>query len=61
MTHGQTTTLNRANNISDSLRTTVPSSIIKHYGLKDGAKLAWTFEARDGDIVVVVRPASGRN
>lgn len=57
MADGQNTTLNKANNTSESLRTTVPSSIVKHYRLSEGDRLNWDFEARNGDIIVVVRPA----
>lgn len=56
MADGQNTTLNRANKISESLRTTVPSSIVKHYCLSEGDKLNWDFEARNNDIIVIVRP-----
>ena len=60
MANGQTTTLTKANNTSESLRTTVPSGIIKQFDLKEGDKLAWKLgrgEDRDGDFIIVVRPS----
>jgi bifunctional DNA-binding transcriptional regulator/antitoxin component of YhaV-PrlF toxin-antitoxin module len=34
-------------------------SIVKQFGLKQGDKLEWTFEVKDGEIVVLVRPLIG--
>ena len=56
MTNTYVTTLSKANSTSNSLRTTVPSSIRKHFNLKDGDKLGWHFDAKDGKIFVVVKP-----
>ena len=52
----ETTTLTPAQSKSRSLRTTVPASIIRHFGLSDGDQLTWELEPRDGKIIVVVRP-----
>lgn len=57
MVNGQTTTLIRANKTSDSLRTTVPSGIIKQFELGEGDKLAWKIgHDEDKEFIVVVRP-----
>lgn len=53
---GETTTLTLAASKKTSLRTTVPMSVVKQFGLKQGDKLEWTFEAKDGGIIVVVKP-----
>ncbi len=57
MTNGQITTLTRANNTSESLRTTVPSGIIKQLDLKEGDKLAWKLGIGEGAFIIVVRPS----
>ena len=53
---GETTTLTLAATGKASLRTTVPMSVVRQFGLKQGDKLDWTFEAKDGKIIVVVKP-----
>jgi bifunctional DNA-binding transcriptional regulator/antitoxin component of YhaV-PrlF toxin-antitoxin module len=53
---GEITTLTAATTGKDSLRTTVPMSIVKHFKLKAGSKLDWDFEARDNELIIVVRP-----
>lgn len=55
---GETTTLTLAASKKASLRTTVPMSVVKHFGLKQGDKLEWTFDIKNEDIVVVVKPMS---
>jgi hypothetical protein len=57
MANGQITTLTRANNTSESLRTTVPSGIIKQFDLKEGDKLAWKLGMGEGDFIIFVRPS----
>lgn len=44
-------------NLATSLRTTIPMSLVRHYGLKAGDRIQWDMETRDGQIVVVIRPA----
>lgn len=41
-----------------SLRTTVPMNIIRQWGLEAGDKLEWSWEARDNEMIVVVRKAN---
>jgi hypothetical protein len=53
---GEITTLTRATTGKESLRTTVPMSIIKHFKLKASDRLDWDFEARNNELVIVVRP-----
>lgn len=52
----ETTTLSLAATGKASLRTTVPMSVVNQFGLKQGDKLEWTFEAKDSEIKVVVKP-----
>ena len=56
---GEITTLSVATSGKESLRTTVPMSIIKHFKLKASDKLDWDFEARNNDLIIVVRPLKG--
>lgn len=57
MAGGQVTTLTRANKNSESLRTTVPASVIRQFGLKDGDQLVWKFEAgKDGIVHIRIDP-----
>ena len=56
---GENTTLTLAASKKASLRTTVPMSVVKQFGLKQGDKLEWTFDIKDGEIVVLVRPLIG--
>jgi len=57
MVDGQITTLTRANNTSGSLRTTVPSGIIKQFDLKEGYKLVWKLDVKDDSLIIVAKPA----
>jgi antitoxin component of MazEF toxin-antitoxin module len=56
MNEGNTTKLSRANDTSNSLRTTVPAGIVKQFGLKDGSKLTWKLDVEGGKIVIKVWP-----
>ena len=53
---GEITTLSVATTGKGSLRTTVPMSILKHFKLEAGDKLDWDFEARNSELIIVVRP-----
>ena len=53
---GEVTTLTKATPKSDSLRTTVPMSIVRQFGLKDGGGLNWEIQAKDNHLVIVVSP-----
>jgi hypothetical protein len=57
MPRGQITSLTKANKNSESLRTTVPSSVIKQFDLKEGDKLRWQFETNaKREIFVKLEP-----
>ena len=59
MSRGQITSLTKANKNSESLRTTVPSSIIKQFDLKEGNKLRWLFETnKKGEIFIKIEPVT---
>lgn len=53
---GSTTTIARASTIANSFRTTVPASIISQFNLKQGDKLLWELKAKNGDLIIVVKP-----
>jgi len=61
MTNSYVTTLTKANTKSNSLRTTVPSSVRDHYGLKVGDKIVWHFDTEDDKIIVIVKPIKEGN
>lgn len=52
MVKGQVTTLTKASSISESLRTTVPSSIVKQFGLQSGDKIRWELVASNREIYI---------
>ena len=52
---GELTKLNYANN-AGCLRATIPSFIVKHYGLKVGDCIEWDMCVIDGELVVKVIP-----
>ena len=57
MPRGQITSLTKANKTSESLRTTVPASVIKQFDLRDGDKLRWQFGTnKKGEIFVKIEP-----
>jgi antitoxin component of MazEF toxin-antitoxin module len=61
--HGETTKLTLAKTKSESLRTTVPMSIVRQFNLKVGDKLGWKLEVKNGSLIIVVYPlkASSKN
>jgi hypothetical protein len=62
MPRGQITSLTKANKNSESLRTTVPSSIIKQFDLKEGDKLRWVLEAiKKNEFIVRLEPVKAMN
>ncbi|HET7147992.1 MAG TPA: AbrB/MazE/SpoVT family DNA-binding domain-containing protein [Candidatus Nitrosopolaris sp.] len=52
---GEETTLAKNSPKFASLRTTIPMSIVRQWQLKEGDKLDWSWEARDGEMILVVR------
>ena len=56
MTRGYVTRLARATSASASLRTTVPSGVVRDLDLQLGDRLHWTVRAdQDGTLIVEVR------
>ena len=53
---GETSTLTTATTGKESLRTTVPMSVLKQFNLKAGDKLDWNFDVKDGEIILLVKP-----
>ena len=53
---GEITKLTFAKTASTSLRTTVPMSIVRQFGLGNGDKLDWTLDIKDGKMIIVVTP-----
>lgn len=58
---GEITTLAKNSPKFASLRTTIPMSIIKQWKLKEGDKLDWSWEVKNGDMVVVIRRVGVNN
>ena len=58
---GELTTLSLATSGKESLRTTVPMNILKQFNLAAGDKLDWTYEARNNELIIIVRSCKGSN
>jgi bifunctional DNA-binding transcriptional regulator/antitoxin component of YhaV-PrlF toxin-antitoxin module len=56
---GEITFLNKASPKTESLRTTVPRSIINQFGLTEYDKLEWILKAEGGELVIIVKPQKG--
>jgi bifunctional DNA-binding transcriptional regulator/antitoxin component of YhaV-PrlF toxin-antitoxin module len=50
------TKLTHATSKQESLRTTVPRSIVEQFELKSGDSLEWKMEVKDGELIIIVRP-----
>jgi bifunctional DNA-binding transcriptional regulator/antitoxin component of YhaV-PrlF toxin-antitoxin module len=57
---GEITNLNKATSKNESLRTTVPRSIIKQFGLTEDDKLEWILKAEGGELVIQVKPIKNK-
>ncbi|HSV48769.1 MAG TPA: AbrB/MazE/SpoVT family DNA-binding domain-containing protein [Candidatus Acidoferrales bacterium] len=53
---GEITYLNKAATKGESLRTTVPMSIVKQFGLTENSKLDWTLKAEGGELIIQIKP-----
>jgi len=53
---GEITNLNKATSKNESLRTTVPRSIIKQFGLTQDDQLEWNLKAEGGQLIIHVKP-----
>jgi bifunctional DNA-binding transcriptional regulator/antitoxin component of YhaV-PrlF toxin-antitoxin module len=51
---GEKTAVVKASSKFDSLRTTIPKSIVNQWGLKEGDILEWTWEVKNGEMVLMV-------
>ena len=54
---GERTKLNRANNNSPSLRTTVPEGVVSDLKVEEGDSLEWERIVHDGKIVIRIKKA----
>ena len=52
---GEKTTLAKASSNFASLRTVVPMSIVRQWQLKEGDHIDWSWEARNGEMVIVIK------
>lgn len=53
---GEITNLNKATSKNESLRTTVPRSIIKQFNLTQDDQLEWFLRAEGGELLIHVKP-----
>ncbi len=51
-----TTSLTKAASNTTSLRTTVPSTIVKQFALKDGDCLEWELHIQENKMIIIVEP-----
>ncbi|MGI8832962.1 MAG: AbrB/MazE/SpoVT family DNA-binding domain-containing protein [Nitrososphaeraceae archaeon] len=51
---GEQTTLTKASSKVESLRTTVPRSVVTFMKLKEGDKLDWDLKAEDNKMILTV-------
>jgi bifunctional DNA-binding transcriptional regulator/antitoxin component of YhaV-PrlF toxin-antitoxin module len=57
---GEITYLNKAASKGESLRTTVPMSIVKQFGLTQDDKLDWILRAEGGELTITIKPIKNR-
>ena len=48
-------------NRSDSLRTTIPASIVRQFGLQAGDKIEWELRAEGSSLKIIVTPTKKTN
>ena len=48
-------------NRSDSLRTTIPASIVRQFGLQAGDKIEWDLRAEGSSLKIIVTPTKKTN
>jgi hypothetical protein len=53
---GEITVLTKANTRSKSLRTTIPISIIRQFGLTERSHLRWEIRAKQDNLFIIVSP-----
>ena len=52
---GEITTVTLNSSKRKSLRSTIPMSVVRNMGLKEGDNLSWKYEIRSGEIVTTIR------
>lgn len=57
MARGEVTSLTKASGRGESLRTTVPMSIVRQFDLKEGDKIRWELRSNGTEIEIVVSPS----
>ena len=53
---GEITNLNKATSKNESLRTTVPRSIVKQFGLTEDNQLDWILKVDNSELIIQVKP-----
>ena len=53
---GNITSINKATSKNNSLRTTIPRSIVTQFGLTYQDKLEWILKAEDNKLIIQVKP-----
>jgi bifunctional DNA-binding transcriptional regulator/antitoxin component of YhaV-PrlF toxin-antitoxin module len=53
---GFVTVVNKASTKGNSLRTTIPSSIVKLFNIKEKDRLLWDVKAINGEMIIIVKP-----
>lgn len=51
---GETTQLTKATSRSESLRTTVPSGIVKQFGMREGDALEWKIQVKNSKLILEI-------
>jgi hypothetical protein len=57
---GEKTILTKASSKSESLRTTVPSGIVKQFYLSEKDQLEWEIQVINGKLAIVVKPLKNK-
>jgi len=53
---GNITSINKATSKNESLRTTIPRSIVTQFGLTYKDKLEWTLKAENNQLIIQIKP-----
>jgi len=53
---GNITNINKATSKNNSLRTTIPRSIVTQFGLTYHDKLEWILKAENSELIIQVKP-----
>lgn len=57
---GFKTTISRATTTGESLRTTIPISIVKQFKLTEGDSLDWTLKVKNNKLMIEIEPEKKR-